>query len=132
MYERFLQRDDLKESGVPTCSDEKTSTAAIRITPDGSHVLVSSRIVDGEGAISALSLQKNGDLNQQIPAKIRGMIGKTPRDFVLAGGGEQIDPAVISAAQDTDEIVVLREGEEPVLLTKNAPTPVCLCVVPTS
>ena len=131
MYERFLQRDDVKESGVPTSSDEKTSTAAIRITPDGSHVLVSSRIVDGEGAISALSLQKNGDLSQQIPAKIRGVIGKTPRDFVLTGREKQIDPAVISAAQDTDEIVVLREGEEPVLLTKNAPTPVCLCVVPT-
>ena len=132
MYEHFLQRDDMKESGVPTCSDGKTSTAAIRITPDGSQVLVSSRIVDGEGAISALSLQNNGNLNQQMPAKIRGVIGKTPRDFVFADGGEQMESAVIAAAQDTDEIVVLRDSEEPVLLTKNAPTPVCLCVVPTS
>lgn len=132
MYEHFLQRDGMKESAVPMCSDEKTSTAAIRITPDASHVLISSRIVSGEGAISALPLQKNGDLNPQLPANIRGVIGKTPRDFILVDGGEQIESVVIAAAQDTDEIVVLREGEEPVLLTQDAPTPVCLCVVPTS
>ena len=132
MYECFLQRNDMEQSGVPMCSDEKTSTAAIRVTPDGSHVLVSSRIVNGEGAISALSLQKNGDLNSQIPAKIRGVIGKTPRDFIIVDGREETEPTVIiAAAQDTDEIAVLREGKNPVLLTKNAPTPVCLCVIPT-
>jgi len=126
MYENFL-RNTKGEGGIPTCSDEQTSTAAIRITPDGSHVLVSSRIVNEEGAISALSLQKNGDLNTHVPAKIRGVIGTTPRDFVVVDRGEQ-EYTVIAAAQDTDEIVVLEEGEA-VLLTKNAPTPVCLCVV---
>ena len=38
--------------------------------------------------------------------------------------------AVLVANQDTDEIVLLRDGEDPRVLTKGAPTPVCLCIVP--
>jgi len=124
-FGKSLQHEAKKES-VPACSDKETSVAAIRMTPDASHVLVSSRIVNGEGTISALPLLENGDLNPQVPARIRGVLGRTPRDFVVVGL-----PAVVAACQDTDEIVVLQEGEEAVLLTKDAPTPVCLCVVPT-
>ena len=128
-YEQFLRYDSKKES-VPTCADKDTSVAAIRITPDASHLLVSSRIVNGEGTISALPLLENGDLNPQFSAKIRGVLGRTPRDFVVMDGPTTA-PTIIAASQDTDEIVVLREGEEAVILTKDAPTPVCLCVVPT-
>ena len=128
-YEQFLRYDTKKEN-VPTCADKDTSVAAIRITPDASHLLVSSRIVNGEGTISALPLLENGDLNPQVSARIRGVLGRTPRDFVLVGGPTTA-PTIIAASQDTDEIVVLREGKEAVILTKDAPTPVCLCVVPT-
>ena len=128
-YEQFLRYDAKKES-VPTCADKDTSIAAIRITPDASHLLVSSRIVNGEGTISALPLLENGDLNPQASARIRGVLGRTPRDFVVMDGPITAS-TIIAASQDTDEIVVLRDCEEAVILTKDAPTPVCLCVVPT-
>lgn len=86
--------------------------------------------MNGEGTISALPLLENGDLNPQVSARIRGVLGRTPRDFVVMDGLTTAS-TIIAASQDTDEIVVLREGEEAVILTKDAPTPVCLCAVPT-
>ena len=35
----------------------------------------------------------------------------------------------LAANQDSDEIVLLKEAEEPKVLTKAIPTPVCLCIV---
>ena len=113
--------------GPRSCSDARTSTAAIRATADGSSVLVSSRLVGAEGAVSALPL-RGGHLvcGGGGGASIRGTVGRTPRDFVLL----EASSAVLVANQDTDEIVLLRDGEDPRVLTKGAPTPVCLCIVP--
>jgi len=132
MYDHLLH-DDGGRNAVPVCSDAETSVAAIRLSPDASHVVVSSRIVGAEGAISALPLTEDGCFVPGARTKIRGTIGRGVRDFVVVGGGGSGDdaaPVVIAANQDTDEIVVLRDGKEVEILTKDALTPVCLCVVP--
>lgn len=140
-YQHLLQSDDGSKGGssIRICSDTDTSVAAIRLSPDATRVLVSSRIVGAEGAVSALPLTEDGNLDPSVPARIRGTVGKACRDFIVLDGGKTStgraggdgDPAVVIAAnQDTDEIVILRDGKEAEIMTKDAPTPVCLCVVP--
>ena len=104
------------------CSDSKTSLGAIRILPDGSHVLVSSRIVGGPGALSAIPLTAEGHFAPS-PVRITSTLGTTPRDFIVLS-----KETALVANQDDDTIVVLSHGQQARLLTEDVPTPVCLCV----
>ena len=108
--------------GRTLCSDSKTSLGAIRILPDGSHVLVSSRIVGGPGALSAIPLTAEGHFAPS-PVRITSTLGTTPRDFIVLS-----KETALVANQDDDKIVVLSHGQQARLLTEDVPTPVCLCV----
>ena len=129
------------------CSDAATSIAAVRLTPDGSHLVVSSRLVKAPGALSSIALLADGTF---APAEagshhvqISETIGRTPRDFIILPPADAVasskrqrterDPATsvvaLVATQDDDQIVALCEGCEAIELTTAVPTPVCLCLV---
>ena len=123
------------EGGV--CSDTATSIAAARVTPSASHLVVSNRIVNATGALSGIPLKRNGHFGNSIG--ITTTLGRTPRDFAFltapappAAGAKRGPSSVLALAanQDTDEIALMTEGEEPLVLTTAVPTPVCLCMVP--
>mmetsp|Transcript_23733 Transcript_23733/g.58989 ORF Transcript_23733/g.58989 Transcript_23733/m.58989 type:complete len:453 (+) Transcript_23733:51-1409(+) len=125
--------------GLTRCSDKKAAIGAVRVTPDASHVVVSNRIFGAPGALSAIPLTRAGLFEEQsnAPVMISSTLGHTPRDFVVlppvgagGGGGRAGGFIAMVANQDTDEIVVMGEGEAPRVLTKEVPTPVCLCVLP--
>ena len=116
------------------------ATAAARVTPSGSHLVVSNRIVGAPGALSAVPLLPSGEWEADVKPAITSTLGRTPRDFALLGppsasagkrkrkaGDEGV--VALAANQDTDEIALLCEGAEPKVLTKAVPTPVCLCVL---
>ena len=122
------------------CSDSATSLAAVRVSANGTaeHVIVSNRIVNGAGAVSAIPLRPSGQMDE--PTWITSTLGRTPRDFVLldsqprhvqgrkrAAGHDGV--LSLAANQDTDEITLLVQGKEPRVLTKAVPTPVCLCML---
>lgn len=142
--------------GRRVCSDKVTSLAAIGVAPDGSHLVVSSRIVGAPGALSAIPLTPSGlfvDAHDR-PIRVTRTLGETPRDFAMLpalpsasptkrqrrgndnGGGAatsaepQAGMLALVANQDDDKIVVLCEGGPPTELTTKVPTPVCVCIVP--
>lgn len=126
--------------GRTRCSDAKTSLAACHVTPNGSHVVVSNRVVGGDGALSAIPLTADGLFaeGEQTPVVVTATLGRTPRDFIMLPPAEAAatDGArkllALAANQDTDEIVALYEGETARVLTSEVPTPVCLCVLPSA
>ena len=133
--------DSLRPSGHgrTVCSDARTSIAAVRVAPDGSHVFVSSRIVDAPGALSAIPLSDAGTLivgshaaAPERPLHITSTLGRTPRDFVVLPAIDKGDAPMLAlvANQDDDRIVLLCPGNEAKELTTAVPTPVCLCIVP--
>ena len=132
---------DLVQAGG-VCSDKSTSIAAARVTPSGSHIIVSNRIVGAPGSLSAIPLLPSGKWEAGVKASITSTLGHTPRDFALlsaatsAGAGKRKRKAADEAAvlalaanQDTDEIALLCGGAQPRVLAKAVPTPVCLCVL---
>ena len=122
----------------------------MRVSPDGAHLLVSSRVVGGEGVVSALRLAPDGAIVS--PAAPEGWIGAapslgaTPRDFALlpcggggGGGGGDVCYAAIVANQDSDTLVVVPSRQlceargvasPPADLAAGVPTPVCVCFAP--
>ena len=149
-YDRFLQAPiegtsawHVKEDGVPVCSDQETSIAAVRVTDSGSHVVVSSRLKEEAGALSCVALTPAGRFKatSEETVRITNTIGRTPRDFVLLAPppskkrsrepSRNSGVVALVANQDSGPpIVVLREGKEAEPLANAAaiPTPVCLCL----
>ena len=129
----------LKSGHGRTLPDAKTSLAACHVTPNGSHVVVSNRVVGGDGAVS-IPLTADGLFaeGEQTPVVVTATLGRTPRDFIMLPPAEAAatDGArkllALAANQDTDEIVALYEGETARVLTSEVPTPVCLCVLPSA
>ena len=124
--------------GTCTCSDAQTSIAAVRVSPCGGWLVVSSRLVDGgPGALSALRLAPDGSLAPPAEGAlgIASTLGAVPRDFVLLGarGGGFV---ALAANQNTPPgaphaLVALRaDGSPPVDLRAAVPSPVAVCVAP--
>lgn len=146
---RSAELDALRGAGAgghAVCSDKQTSIAAVRVTPDGTHLLVSSRLVGAPGALTAIPLGADGALDVS-KTRVTRTLGRTPRDFALlpppppTEGGERTAKrhkaaeaaeaplALLVANQDDDTLVALAAGQEGVVVGE-APTPVCLCVAP--
>jgi len=126
----------VQQGGI--CSDKATSIAAARVTPSGSHLIVSNRIVSAPGALSSIPLLSSGSFGRTM--SLSSTLGHTPRDFTLvappaaaakAGKRKATEAGVLALAanQDSDEITLMREGADPHVLTMEVPTPVCLCFV---
>ncbi len=148
--------------GRLVCSDQATSLAAICVTPDASHVVVSSRIVGAPGALSAIPLTPSGLFvdDYDRPIRVTGTLGETPRDFAMlpalataavgrkrqrrssegrggaAAAAASVEPhagmLALVANQNDDKIVAICEGGAPREVTMAVPTPVCVCVVPSA
>jgi 6-phosphogluconolactonase (cycloisomerase 2 family) len=131
-YAHLLQREPNGQVGhglKAWCAEAKTSIAAIRVSPSGSQLVVSSRLVGAPGALSALDLDASGRLTDGS-TRIASTLGRTPRDFALLPTSRG-DTLALAANQDSDSIVALCPGHtEPVELTTLVPTPVCLCFAP--
>ena len=130
--------------GVLVCSDAQTSIAAVRVSPDASHVLISNRLVGGPGALSALPLAVDGTFltdaaSERGAARITGILGRTPRDFVVLGelttagrkrrrasSAPHAGMLALVASQDDDTLTLLCEGQRAVRLGAPVPSPVCM------
>eukprot|EP00928_Gymnodinium_smaydae_P089628 TRINITY_DN7355_c0_g1_i1.p1 TRINITY_DN7355_c0_g1~~TRINITY_DN7355_c0_g1_i1.p1 ORF type:complete len:423 (+),score=62.63 TRINITY_DN7355_c0_g1_i1:85-1353(+) len=121
MYSRFVHCSD---SGFKSCSDAETSVAAVRITPCGRWLLLSSRIVDGDGAISCVPLTADGKFATDTPIRITSTHGQIPRDFALLPTDERL--VVLAANQNSDSMFALPEAAPHVDLHAGVPTPVTI------
>jgi len=123
--------------GAACCSDADTSVAAIRVSPTGSHVFVSSRVVNGDGAISAISLDEKGRLippSACAPVCVASSCGLIPRDFCLTtqvGEGGARSLVALVANQDSGTIFAVPvAGGRKARKVAEIPTPVCLSLAP--
>jgi len=113
-------------STLPAGFTAETTTAEIRISPDGRFVYASNR---GHDSIAIFKVdQRNGKLTSlgQEPTQ-----GRTPRNFELTPTGDLL----IAANQESDNLVVFRRSKTTGLLTPTghvAPafTPVCVRMLP--
>lgn len=120
------------EGGSPRCSDRDTTVAAICVHPSCSHVFVSSRRVEADGAISAIPIDEAGRLlPPDAPRRIRiaSSGGRTPRDFVLVRAAGAL--VALVANQDSSCLVAIPVGGGGAArVLAEVPTPVCLCLAP--
>ena len=119
------------------CDWHETSIAALRVTDDGGHLVVSSRLVGAPGSLSAIALEPSGAFAVDVPVAITSTLGRTPRDFVLLPPTKDANQPIeqtlaLVANQDSDDFAILCAGRPPAQLfsTPKVPTPVCLCFAP--
>jgi 6-phosphogluconolactonase len=106
---------------VPAGTGPQSLAAAIRVTPAGRHVLVSTR---GQDSLAVLRFDPGTSslsLTGSTPSA-----GDCPRDFIVTPDGQH----VIAASQDSDLLACYRFDDETgalrLLHRAAAPTPVCL------
>lgn len=129
---RVFDRDDTRSgwleiqaiSTLPAGFSGESSCAAIRITPDGQHLIGSNRghdslaiyrIQDTDGTLDLVGFQPTG--------------GQTPRDFDMDSTGDYI----IVGNQASDSVIVYRfirdTGKMAEVSRLEIPTPICIKIV---
>ncbi|MCF8346778.1 MAG: lactonase family protein [Bacteroidales bacterium] len=108
-------------STLPEGFDAWNTVADIHLAPDGQSLFVSNR---GHNSLAVFSVQEDGLLKAAGHTPVEGA---HPRNFMVDPKGE----FVLVANRDTDNIVQMRLGAEPGILTAGStmmevPAPICL------
>ena len=110
-YSANAQGEVVLKAGAPVSvsPDAKVSCAAIRISPDAKHLLVSNR-GGGADSISVLKLDDNGNITGL--SNVYKTRGQCPRDFAFTPEGD----GVVVAYQDSDFVELLKWNSRGVLV----------------
>ena len=108
-------------STLPPAFQRPSTVAAIKLSPDASHLYVSNRGHDSI-AVYALNAGKTLTLVDILPSG-----GKTPRDFAIDPSGTFL----LACHQDSDNLVVFRIDRDTGLFTKAGeyPMPSGVCIL---